>query len=397
MIVTLRSLRSRLVPGGCALVIAAGLLTGAPTAQAQDGKAVLDLLVREGLLTAEQAAKVGKEASKAPEPAAKPAPVFVTPGGKAAKLTLGGFIQAHFEMGGTPDVRYAGMNDRFLLRRARLNVNATFAEYFQAKLEGEFGAGTINSATSTRGQLTDGFVQWNRYPEVTFRMGQFKTPFGYEQLYSDTKVFTIERGLVSDRLTVSRQLGGMLTGDVLDKKLTYSVGAFNGSSINTSLNDNNDFMLVGRLNGVLLSGGADGKKFTWTGGINGFSTDDSGAFTGTRTGFGLDTQLVIGPGTFQAEWLENERDPTTGATINTRGWSVLGAWAFDKHWRGVVRFDSIDTDTAALNATTEEWILGLDYLIKGDDLRLSINYVIGDQPAPLDRDDRFIARLQAIF
>lgn len=380
----LRALRTSL--------IAFALSTGAASLIAQDGKAVLDLLVKEGILTAEQAAKVGKEAGKTP------APVQVTPGGKVvSKLSVGGFIQALAESGGAPDSRYTGMNDRFYVRRARINVNAAFAEHFSAKIEADFGAGSIAAASGARGQMTDGYVQWNRYPEATVRIGQFKTPFGFEQLFSDTKVFTIERGLVSDRLTVSRQIGGMLTGDVAEKRLTYSVGAFNGNGTNTGNNDNDDFLLVGRLNGVVFKGESHGRKFAWTAGINSFSSEDAGTFTGSRRGLGIDTQVEFGPLTVQAEWLQNTRDPNVGATVKSEGYSVLGAWAFDKHWRGVLRLDSFDGDTALANTNTDEWIVGVDYLFKGDDLRLSFNYVSGDQPAPTGRNDRLISRLQIIF
>lgn len=325
------------------------------------------------------------------------APVLVRPGGKEVKLALGGFIQALAETGGVPDSRYNGMNDRIYLRRARVNLNASFAEHFSAKLEADFGSASIAGASGARGQMTDGYVQWDQHPEAVVRVGQFKTPFGYEQLYSDTKVFTIERGLVSDRLTVSRQIGAMVTGEVADKRLSYSGGVFNGNSVNIGNNDNDEFMLVGRLAGVVFEGESHGRKYVWTAGANAFSSDDTGTFTGTRTGFGVDTQLTYGPATFQAEWLQNSRDPVTGATVKSDGYSLLGAWSFDKHWRGVVRFDSLDTDTAVGNTETDEWILGLDYLFKGDDLRLSFNYVLGDQPAPAGRDDRLIGRLQVIF
>ena len=61
------------------------------------------------------------------------------------------------------------------------------------------------------------------------RVGQFKTPFGFEQLYSDPRLFITERSLGNDRLTQSRQLGAQVGGDVLDKRLTYAIGLFNGT------------------------------------------------------------------------------------------------------------------------------------------------------------------------
>ncbi|BET67890.1 hypothetical protein ASA1KI_28080 [Opitutales bacterium ASA1] len=333
----------------------------------------------------------------APAAVAYTPPVLVRPAGKATRVTLGGFVQALGEVGGTPDPRYNGTNDRFYVRRARLLVNASFAEHFAASLGAEFGAASVAGGSGTRGQMVDGFVEWRKFPDATIRLGQFKTPFGYEQIYSDTRVFTIERGLASDRLTFGRQIGAMVTGDVLDKRLSYSLAAFNGNGTNNGNNDDEKFMFVGRLNGILAEIDVNGRRLRWQGGVNAMQSDDNAAFVGRRSGFGLDTQVLWGPGTFQAEWLRNSRDPVTGTRVDSEGWSLLGAWAIDKHWRGVVRFDRFDSDTALRNTETDLWVFGLDYLFKGDDLRLSLNYMLGEQPEPIGRDDRLVGRLQVIF
>ena len=52
---------------------------------------------------------------KSPLPAVKPA-------GKEKFLALGGFIQANYMSGNTPDSRVTGNFDTFLLRRARLSL-----------------------------------------------------------------------------------------------------------------------------------------------------------------------------------------------------------------------------------------------------------------------------------
>lgn len=47
------------------------------------------------------------------------------------------------------------------------------------------------------------------------RFGQFKSPFGYEQLYGDPRLPTLERTLVNDRLTFGRQIGFQVFGDTI--------------------------------------------------------------------------------------------------------------------------------------------------------------------------------------
>ena len=319
------------------------------------------------------------------------APALVLPAGKVEKLVLGGFVQANAELGDAPDARWTNNNDRFLLRRARLNLTATLAHEFTAKIEADFGANSLSTGAGSRGQLTDGYIQWSKYDFANVRAGQFKTPFGFEQLLSDTKILTIERSLPSDRLTVSRQIGAAVSGEVVDKKFGYSVGAFNGSGVNTGQNDNDNFMWAGRVSGQAYEGKIAGQPVKVTGGVNGFTTQDVGNH---KAGYGADLQATAGPATLQAEWLRNEND----SAAEQAGWAVLGSWKFDANWRGVVRYETFDTDTASsADTTTDVWTFGVDYLFKGDDLKLSLNYLIGDRPAPADDGGRVLARVQVVF
>ena len=318
------------------------------------------------------------------------APVFVLPAGKVQKIVIGGFIQANGEFGDAPDSRWTTNDDRFLLRRARLNFTATLASDFTAKIEADFGANSMSTGAGARGQLTDGYIQWSKYDFANVRIGQFKTPFGYEQLTPDIRTLTVERTLPNDRLTVSRQIGAGVSGDIVEKKLAYSVGAFNGNGVNTGQNDNDNFMWAGRLSGQAYDGKIANQPVKLTGGVNAFTSQDLG---NQRTGYGLDLQAVSGPLTVQAEWLRNENDTAAEA----EGWSVLSAWRVSEHWRGLVRYETYDSNTAASNTTTDLWTFGVDYLFNGDDLKLSLNYLLGDQPAPATDGGRLLARVQVVF
>lgn len=328
----------------------------------------------------------------------KSALTAVKPNGKEKSLALGGFIQAQYEAGSAaPDSRFTGINNRFLLRRARLFAAGSFAENFSFKLESDFGNNSISAKTGLTGQLTDAYVSWTKHAATSIRLGQFKTPFGYEQLQSDTKIYTIERSLSNDSLTLGRQIGVMAYGEVADKRLAYSVGAFNGTGTNIGSNDNQKLLWVGRVTGVLADTKVGEHKLKLTTGADYFSTEDKGTFTGRREGVSLDAQLAYGPGELQAEWLHGERHPTTGTATTAEGWAVLGAYNFTPQWQGVVRYESYDSNTAAGNTATEEWTIGVNYLLKGDDLKLSLNYLSGNPPSPAPQGDRLIGRLQLMF
>lgn len=79
------------------------------------------------------------------------------------------------------------------------------------------------------GELTEFYATWEKYDFTNVTLGQFKTPYGYEQLLSDTKLPFTERSLPSDRLTLSRQIALMASGKFLENRLIYVTGVFNGN------------------------------------------------------------------------------------------------------------------------------------------------------------------------
>jgi phosphate-selective porin OprO/OprP len=314
--------------------------------------------------------------------------------GKEQKLSIGGYIQAQGEFGGTPDSRYTGINDRILLRRARITLKGSFQEHFEFTLQPDFGNNSIAGNTAYRAQLADAYLAWTKHENFNVQLGQFKTPFGYEQLMSDTKTLTIERSLPNDLLTVSRQIGLGASGTFFDKKLSYSVGAFNGNGVNNGNNDNDQFMYAGRVAATAWSGAA-GKL---TVGANGYWSKDTGTFTGRRTGVGIDGQLALGRFDFAAEYLHVLSNRITGTDTVGEGWYLMGTYFFvPKKFQGVVRYETADTNTRVGGTTSESWVLGANYLIKGDDLKLAFNYTLGDPAGLLSDEGRFAGRLQIVF
>src|SRR3954468_19211152 len=205
-------------------------------------------------------------------------PVYVVPGASELKLTLGGLLQIQYEGG---DVfafegRFgsAAIKDRFRLRRARINLTGDFAEQFDFKLEGEFAQSdvglTVRDATgktlgsnSTRTAFggLDLWANWHEFPEFQIKAGQYKAPFGLEQISPDPKLYTAERSQVTSALTPERQVGIELWGKPFthllpEQKdlLTYWVGMFNGNGRNITINDNDEYMYAGRIESQLWKG-----------------------------------------------------------------------------------------------------------------------------------------------
>lgn len=326
-------------------------------------------------------------------PSALPVQEDVKPAGKESKMLIGGFLHAQAESGGRVDTRFGDDNDRVFLRRARVNVQGSFAEEFDFKAELDL-AGGLGTASAVRAQATDVYAQWSKHPFAQIRAGQFKTPYGHEQLYSDTKVLTVERTLGTDRIGIGRQLGIQVGGEI--GGLSYSVGAFNGNGTNVTFNDDEGFLSAGRLSGSLWKT----DRGQWTIGANGYTSDDRGApvapelgfanntFAGHRRAWGVDSQLTAGALEIWGEMLRARFDPETGATRDLHSWYLAGAWSLTPKLQAVAMIDTLDGPSGDLKT----WTLGANYFIKGHDLKLQLNVMRAE-----DETTRVLARLQTMF
>ncbi len=320
--------------------------------------------------------------------------VVVKAAGKEQKFSIGGFVHAHAEFGDAPDARYTGINDRFLIRRARITFKGAFKEAFDFVLQPDFGNNSISGNTGYRGGFADAYLAWTKYEAANLQLGQFKTPFGFEQLTSDTKTLFTERAHPNDALTVGRQIGLGLLGTTFKKAVSYSVGVFNGNGVNNGNNDNDQFMYAGRVAANVWSQ-ADRRVSV---AVNGYSSADTGTFTGHRTGRGVDVQFVSPRLELHAEYLSLLQNRRTGTDTTADGWYALAAWFFvPKTLQGVVRYQKYDANTAVAGLLSRSWIFGASYYIKGDDLKLTFDYTLGDPAGPLKNQGRFMTRMQVVF
>ena len=377
------------------LVVAVVVLVSAP-AFAQSVEERLSKLEQEVRALRAENEELRKQIGVAPAPVEAPGPPQeVKPADNGPSLRVGGFIQAQADAGDRVDTRFGDDHDRVYLRRARVNVQGSFAEEFDFKAEVDI-AGGLGSASGVRAQGTDLYVQWSQYPLAHIRAGQFKAPFGYELLHSSTKIMTVERTLGMDRIALSRQIGVQLAGDA--GRVAYAVGAFNGNGTNASFNEDEDFLLAGRLSGTLFE---RGETTRWTAGVNGYRSEDgdaavapelafaNNAFAGTRRAFGADTQLLAGRLELWGEILRARFEPADGtATRELNSWYVLGGWSLTKKVQAVARVDSLDGPAADVRT----WTAGVNYFIKGHDIKLQLNLMRTD-----DKETRVLARLQTLF
>jgi len=371
--------------------------------------------------------------------------IYVTPRASEFKLVLGGYIQMNLEDGEVSafEGRFGqtALKDRFRLRRARINLTGDFAENFDFKIEGEFENSDGISSNRTDFSGTDIFINWHQFAEANVKVGQWKAPFGLEQLTPDPSLIIIERSLPTGAITPERQVGAQLWGKPFANiwpaqkdLLTYYAGIFNGNGRNVSVNDNNNFMYVGRLELMPFKGKIFGQDSSLKlGGDVLNSRDDKGTnisqslnllvnsdgslspFTlpgaDERTAWSVDAWFNLGPFDLIGEYLQEKVNGRTVAGVppgfadfTTNGFYVTGAYyLIPKKLQAAVRWEQLNPGQKG-NDGIHSITGGLNYYIHGDDIKLMANYIHTwsdfRQANPQLGDDQFdevIVRLQLMF
>jgi phosphate-selective porin OprO and OprP len=378
-------------------------------------------------------------------PQAEKPPLFVLQRGPELKLVLGGFIQTNVESGApfafNGNFGQTAINDRIRLRRARVNLTGDFAEQFDFKMEGDFQQSDGTNGGRTDFSATDIFINWHQFPAAQIKIGQYKAPFGREQLTPDTTLYTIERTLPTGAITPERQIGVELWGEPLTSiwpaqkdLLTYYAGVFNGNGRNINTNDDNYFMYVGRLELMPFNGKIFGQpSFLKLGGDILNSRDEKGVNISEsgnllvnadgslspfnlpspdeRTAWSVDAWFEVGPFDLIGEYLEEHVQgrtvngvPPAFANFETDGFYVTGGYfLIPKKLQAVVQWQYLNPGQKG-NDGLYSILGGLNYYILGDNLKLMVNYIHTwsdfRQANPEFGEDQFdevLGRLQLMF
>jgi phosphate-selective porin OprO and OprP len=126
----------------------------------------------------------------------------------------------------------------FLVRRARLGIEATVARYYEFRLLPDFGQG--------QSRIQDAYLNIHYWDAIQFEAGKFKQPFSFEQLIQDRFVPTMERSLI-DQLVPARDVGLMVHGqNLLDGRLDYGASVY-GGVINGDADTDRNKEVAGRI------------------------------------------------------------------------------------------------------------------------------------------------------
>ncbi len=191
------------------------------------------------------------------------------------------------------------------------------------------------------------------------KAGQFKVPFGRQELTSSGNQHFVDRSLVSNTFALGRDIGLQFSGRTGGGQLEWSAGVFNGAGRNVTANDDNKLQVDGR--------------FTW---------QPLGAVKLTEG------DLEVSPTPLLALAAQVERNGHLGTS--TSPWDKWGTDAV-LFWRGLFLFGEFfraePTDASGPKPRSEGLALQAGYTLVPKKLELAIRYAALD-PSDLIPDDQ---------
>lgn len=344
------------------LVLALASLAG----KAQQNDDILNILVRKNILTQQEADSIRsdqaiREQKKRDKEKENQHNIFI--GSRA--LQISGLVQARYQ-----GFEQKNTNDAFDLHRARLDAKGSITGKWSYEIYTEFAASV---------KLLDAYTTYKIAGFLKVTAGQFKVPFSYESLTSDSQLEFIDRSQAVEALVGrskdiignqnGRDIGIQVSGDfakVNDRYLfDYAFGVFNGAGYDVTTDNNNYKDIAARLGIHPLKGLDFGGSL-----YEGEDIPAGKTLTQARNRYGFDGRFVQGPLSLTAEYVHG-----TDASVQKQGWyAQAGYFVVPKKLQLVAKYDTYDpsnlvsTDrstiyTGGVNLVFNQWTkLAVDYL-----------------------------------
>lgn len=280
-----------------------------------------------------------------------------------------GYVQPRFQS--------SGDSAAFLLRRARLGVEAAITPWARFRIQADFRTWVTPSAGSSPAvQATDLYLQLS-HRALTATLGQQKVSFLWENMISSSAYELSDRTLAADEAVPFRDIGATVAWTQGRVSLTGAV--MNGEGPNTAANPDNRMMYVERAalapgRGLLLGAAAIEKPDTtrWT----------------------ADGEVKRGALLARAAYLRLHRQ----SGDNAAGWyGLLGWMARPDRVQLLARVESYDPSDATGGDATTAYTAAAQVLFKGDDLKLQASYGIYNEQGVELTNNRFVVQMQARF
>jgi phosphate-selective porin len=385
------------------LALCGALALGSTTvAVAQDSGALLEVLVRKGILTDQEAEDVRADLAR---DAAQPPAVATGGSNYTTRLRISGRLQAQYAGLDTSIENAAdpASTNHFFLRRVYLTARADLGPDWNANITYDFAGSLFDAA----------FVQWRQSDKLTFDFGLRKVNVGYEERTSSGSLKAIERSGVT-RYFVEENNGRRLgagsyrVGVFMDGKagnffygaavtnperavnFTNAAGTGNAGNNGVALWANGGFEKIYEGGSFLIGAGAG--LLPDQGGKSGTAPFGVGTGNDLQT-YSIYTDMTSGRFGLSAEYLRADVEQGASATQDAQpsGFWIQPTFKFTEQLEAVFRYSYLDSDGRGVNISDgvrsapsggthdklTEMFFGGNWYVKGNDLKLQAGYVYG--------------------
>jgi len=367
-------------------VLLLSILFTAITAKAQQNDDLINILLKKNVISQKEADSLRADQTlKEQARKDKENQHGITIGSKA--LQISGLLQTEYE-----GFQQTGVNNTFLLHRARLDVKGDIDDNWNYEVYTEFAGAT---------KLLDAYTSYKIADFLKFTAGQFKVPFSLESLVQDSQLEFIDRSQVVNALAarstdvignqIGRDIGIQVNGSFakVDGRylFDYTLGVFNGAGYDVTTDNNSHKDIAGRFSVHPVNNLVVSADF-----YDGQGNYGTPAKNYLRNRGGFDARYVIGGLTLTAEY-----DKGTDGTIRRDGWYGQAAYfVIPKKLQLAAKYDTYDPNK--IIATDRTWIYtgGVNYFFN-EWARLTVNYLDRSKEVTQISNNIFEAQLQLTF
>jgi phosphate-selective porin OprO/OprP len=329
----------------------------------------------------------------------------------------------------------------FRIRRAKLKFDGWI---YTKKLQYEFQANWAELGGSAPGNaLEDANINLDVKGDKTFmiKFGQFKVPFGRQELTSSGSQQFVDRSAVSNEFAKGRDMGLQLWGELSRSLVEWRVGMFNGNGRTKPSNDNDKYQFNARLTlqpmGAVkyeeadfeasekplfaVAGNFEMNDLTYPSSaseskldVKDYMADTSGAATDLkavsvtkatstikRTIFGADAVLKYKGLYATAEYFDRKIEPFDGekfgSEFKSNGYFAQAGFRFNKKWEIAARYSAWDPTDKKDGDDRSEIGGAVSYYDNKHNLKLQVDFRQIEDKAKSAKDNELRVQTQFIF
>lgn len=241
-----------------------------------------------------------------------------------------------------------------------------------------FNYAPLSSRNVVQNLFADMYVATNKIPHHRLLVGNSRPPVGMEGSYGPFVLPFMARSQISRTFGTVRKLGARVSGDY--SLVDYDFGVYSSDTYFNEFFPGAEF--IGWVNLKPL-GKTDGKygKLKIGGGLQGGHRDTNYCVTGAYVGWEYKKLLL------NFEWANaNGYNGPSGVQTDKHasGFYTTLAYRITPKIQALLRYDEFDPNHNINNNNKREYTAGINYFIKGQGLKLILNYVFCQNDAAKD-------------